>query len=122
MSRPQSGRIRSNLGIIHISNQIFKIPFDEPEGTVLFCRPFDEENEELPIDKYVIAVTSSTQTDQVEATVKKLTYNDAGALVLRPESRNKILHGRDLALGADTELGTEVRVSAIVVGFTRQFD
>ena len=93
-----------------------------PEGTVLFCRPFDEENEELPLDKYVIAVTSSEQTDMIEATVKKLTFNDKEELVLRPESRNKILHGRDVALGEGSDLGTEVRISAIVVGYTRQLD
>ncbi len=43
-----------------------------PEGTLLFCRPFYEEDHALPIDKYVIAVTSSAHTDQIEATVKRL--------------------------------------------------
>ena len=93
-----------------------------PEGTLLFCRPFFEEDHALPVDKYVIAVTSSAHTDQIEATVKRLVRNDNGDLVLRPESRNKILHGRDLALGANTELGTEVRISAVVVGYTRQLN
>ena len=79
-----------------------------PEGTVLFCRPYYNEEEELPIDKYVVAVTSSRQTDQIEATVKKLTYNDKGKLLLRPESTNKVLHGDDKALGKDTNLGTDV--------------
>ena len=67
-------------------------------------------------------MTSSAHTDQIEATVKRLVRNDNDELVLRPESRNKILHGRDLDLGADTELGTEVRISAVVVGYTRQLD
>ena len=61
-----------------------------PEGTLLFCRPFYEEEHALPVDKYVIAVTSSAHTDQIEATVKRLVRNDNGELVLRPESRNKI--------------------------------
>ena len=41
---------------------------------------------------------------------------------LRPESSNTILHGRDLVMGKDTDLGTEVRISAVVVGYTRQLD
>ena len=41
-----------------------------PEDTVLFCLPFDEEIEELLLGKYVVAVTSSKQTDQIETTVK----------------------------------------------------
>ena len=64
-----------------------------PEGTVLFCRPFDEENEELPLGKYVIAVVSSKDTEQIKATVKKLVHDKDGDLVLRPESTNKGLHG-----------------------------
>ena len=38
---------------------------------------------------------------------------------LRLESRNKILHGRDVALGNGTDVGSEVRISAVVVGYTR---
>ena len=38
-------------------------------------------------------------------------------LVLRPESINKVLHGEDEALGKDIALGTEVRISAVIVGF-----
>ena len=41
---------------------------------------------------------------------------------LRPESSNTILYGRDLVMSKDTELGTEVRVSAVVVGYTRHLD
>ena len=41
---------------------------------------------------------------------------------LRPESSNTILHGRDVALGNGTDVGNEVRISAVVVGYTRQFD
>ena len=37
-------------------------------------------------------------------------------------ARNKILHGQDLALGAATELGPEVRISAVFVGYPRQLD
>ena len=41
---------------------------------------------------------------------------------LRPESSNTILHGRDVALGNGTDVGNEVRISAVVVGYTRQLD
>ena len=38
---------------------------------------------------------------------------------LHLESRNKILYGRDVALGNGTYMGSEVRISAVVVGYTR---
>ena len=38
------------------------------------------------------------------------------------EKVTEALHGRDLVMGKDTDLGTEVRVSAVVVGYTRQLD
>ena len=66
-----------------------------PEGPVLFCWPFNEEDGALPIDEYGIAVTSSKQTDEIKATVKRLGRNENEELLLRLESRNKILHGRD---------------------------
>ena len=41
---------------------------------------------------------------------------------LRPKSSNKILHGRDMALGNGTDVGNEGRISAVVVVYTRQLD
>ena len=41
---------------------------------------------------------------------------------LRPKSSSKILHGRDVALGNGNDVGNEVRISAVVVVYTRQLD
>ena len=86
------------------------------DGAVLFCRSYYDQDEELPIDKYIVAVVSSKDTDQIEATTKKLTYNDKGKLVLRPESTN-FSHRRDMAIGEDPDTETEALISAVIVGF-----
>ena len=60
-----------------------------PEGTVLLCEPFDEEHDQLPADKYVIASRRHTHTDQVEVTVKRLVRTASkDNYVLMPESHN----------------------------------
>jgi len=51
-----------------------------------------------------------------------LTYDNKGKLVLRPESTNKVLHGDDKAPGKDIDLGTDVQIRAVVVGYSRQLD
>ena len=37
--------------------------------------------------------------------------------MLRLEGTNKVLHGDDKALGKDNDLGTEIRIFAVIVGF-----
>ena len=42
-------------------------------------------------------------------------------LVLRPKSQ-KFLHSRDVAVGNGSDIGTEVSIKAVIVGYTRQLD
>tara|TARA_R100001129_G_scaffold173313_1_gene144682 strand:- start:1398 stop:2315 length:918 start_codon:yes stop_codon:yes gene_type:complete len=60
-----------------------------PEGTVLLCEPFNEEHDQLPDDKYVIASRRHFHTEQVEVTVKRLVRTASkDNYVLMPESNN----------------------------------
>ena len=87
-----------------------------PEGSVLVCRPYSEEHDNLPVDKYVIADRTDTPTGMVESTCKKLVENN-GNYVLVPESTNPAHTPLPLM-----DLGEQsVRIRAIVIGAIIKF-
>jgi SOS-response transcriptional repressor LexA len=87
-----------------------------PEGSVLVCRPYSEEHDNLPVDKYVIADRTDTPTGMVESTCKKLVENN-GNYVLVPESKNPAHTPLPLM-----DLGEQsVRIRAIVIGAIIKF-
>jgi SOS-response transcriptional repressor LexA len=87
-----------------------------PEGSVLVCRPYSEEHDDIPIDKYVIADRTDTPTGMVESTCKKLVENN-GNYVLVPESTNPAHTPLPLM-----DLGEQsVRIRAVVIGAIIKF-
>jgi len=87
-----------------------------PEGSVLVCRPYSEEHDDIPIDKYVIADRTDTPTGMVESTCKRLVESN-GNYVLVPESTNPAHTPLPLM-----DLGEQsVRIRAIVIGAIIKF-
>ena len=86
-----------------------------PDGSILVCMPFNDETDELPVDKYVIAL--NPQNGEFEATCKKLVRDKYGAPVLHPESNNPEHKPIPLAdVGQDS-----VQIQAVVVGAILKF-
>lgn len=87
-----------------------------PEGTVLVCVPYNEADDEIPVDRYVIADRTAGDTGFVESTCKKLVENN-GTYILMPESTNPAHTPLPLMdMGEQT-----VRVRAVVTGAIIKF-
>jgi SOS-response transcriptional repressor LexA len=86
-----------------------------PDGSILVCKSFNDEEDELPIDKHVIALNPAN--GEFEATCKKLVRDKYGSVLLVPESSNPEYKPIPLAdLGQDS-----VTIQAVVIGAIIKF-
>jgi len=85
-----------------------------PEGSILYCNRYNEEDDKLPIGEYVIVMRQDKASDEVEATCKRLEKHDSlpNVYVLQPESSNRN-HTRMLLENTGDE---KVWIHAVVVG------
>ena len=85
-----------------------------PEGSILYCNRYNEDDDKLPIGEYVIVMRQDKASDEVEATCKRLEKHESlpDAYVLQPESSNRN-HTPMLLGNTDDE---KVWIHAVVVG------
>ena len=85
-----------------------------PEGSILYCNRYNEDDDKLPIGEYVIVMRQDKASDEVEATCKRLEKHEnlPDAYVLQPESSNRN-HTPMLQGNTDDE---KVWTHAVVVG------
>lgn len=83
-----------------------------PEGSILYCNRYNEDEDKLPIGEYVIVMRQDKASDEVEATCKRLERLSQDVFVLQPESTNRN-HTRMILEETDEE---KVWIHAVVVG------
>ena len=85
-----------------------------PEGSILYCNRYNEEDDKLPIGEYVIVMRQDKASDEVEATCKRLEKHESlpDAYVLQPESSNRN-HTPMLLGNTDAE---KVWINPVVIG------